>query len=247
MDQGGADEVPLRGGRFTPGVVRVGETVRRPASSASGLVARLLTHLGAQGFTGCPRHLGRDESGRDVLSYIAGDVPARWRRFDDDQIAVAASMLRRLHDASRELAVELGGQVVCHHDPGPHNTVFRDGRPVAFIDFDFAAAGDRLEDVAYLSWSWCISSRPDREPVAGQASQVRLVAHAYGLGDEERRALPAAIDARLCRNETFWAEIRDNPQAPRVARDRAEEVIEWTRRELAYIRAHREVFAAALE
>lgn len=37
-------EVPLRGGRVTTGVVRVGDTVRRPATDASPFVADLL-HL----------------------------------------------------------------------------------------------------------------------------------------------------------------------------------------------------------
>lgn len=64
-----------------------------------------------------------------------------------------------MNDASRGLAERLGGgEVVWHHDPGPNNTVFRDGVPVAFIDFDFAAVGETLEDVGYTAWSWCISS-----------------------------------------------------------------------------------------
>ncbi|MGC3860229.1 hypothetical protein ACPSM1_08585 [Micromonospora chersina] len=42
---GGDAEQPLAGGRLTAGVVRVGDTVRRPASPASGFVARLLAHL----------------------------------------------------------------------------------------------------------------------------------------------------------------------------------------------------------
>jgi aminoglycoside phosphotransferase (APT) family kinase protein len=51
-------------------------------------------------------------------------------------------------DEAAELEVPLSGGR-CHHDPGPNNTVFRDGRPVALIDFDFAAVGDPLEDVGY--------------------------------------------------------------------------------------------------
>ena len=45
----GQDEVPLRGGRVTAGVVRVGETVRRPPTANSDFVKRLLRHLADQG------------------------------------------------------------------------------------------------------------------------------------------------------------------------------------------------------
>jgi aminoglycoside phosphotransferase (APT) family kinase protein len=35
---------------------------------------------------------------------------------------------------------------------GPHNTVYRGGRPVAFIDWDFAAPAPREWDIAYALW-----------------------------------------------------------------------------------------------
>lgn len=51
-------EQPLAGNRLTAGVVRVGPTVRRPASPASPFVSRLLTHLAKRGFDGCPNTWG---------------------------------------------------------------------------------------------------------------------------------------------------------------------------------------------
>ncbi|GHJ55983.1 hypothetical protein Nm8I071_52900 [Nonomuraea sp. TT08I-71] len=238
-------EQPLAGGRLTAGVVRVGDTVRRPASPTSGFVARLLAHLAGTGFDGCPRHLGWDQLGRDVLSFVPGDVPPRWQRFTDDQVCRAARLLRRLHDATRDLAPALGGEVICHHDPGPNNTVFRGGQPIAFIDFDFAAPGDPLEDVGYLAWAWCVSSRPDRGPVAEQARQVRALADAYGLGPIDRDRLPAAIGERLRRNEAFWRDVQDDAAAS-VPRAGSAELVAWTRRERAYIETNQEVFIAAL-
>ena len=142
-------EVPLRGGRVTPGVVRVGNTVRRPVTEASPFVARLLGHLERRGFAGAPRHLGLDAAGRDTFSYLPGQVPARFRRWTDAQVAAAGVLLRSLHDATRGCAPAGASPVVCHHDPGPNNAVFRDGLPYAFIDFDTAAPGDPLEDVGY--------------------------------------------------------------------------------------------------
>lgn len=51
-------EIPLVGGDVTEGVVRVGDTVRRPVGSHSPLVHTLLRHLEEVGFPGAPRFLG---------------------------------------------------------------------------------------------------------------------------------------------------------------------------------------------
>jgi Ser/Thr protein kinase RdoA (MazF antagonist) len=208
-------------------------------------VARLLAHLAKRGFDGCPQHLGWDQHGRDVLSFVPGQVPPRWEKFTDDQVGQVAVLLRHLHDATRDLASRLGGEVVCHHDPGPNNTVFRNGRPVAFIDFDFAAPGDPLEDVGYLAWAWCISSRRDRGPATEQARQLRILVDVYGLSPTDRDQVPAAIVERLHRNESFWRSILDD-EANSFPRARSGEILAWTQRELAYIEATRETFIAAL-
>jgi hypothetical protein len=239
-------EVVLRGGRLSAGVVRIGDTVRRPGSPASPFTATLLAHLARAGFDGCPRYLGRDDLGRDVLTFLPGDVPAKWRAFGDEQVATAAELVRRFHDAGRALAERLGGgPVVCHNDPGPNNTVFRDGRPVALIDFDFAAVGDPLEDVGYLAWSWCISSKPARGDAAGQARQVRVLADAYGLSADQRRLLVAAVEERFVRNERFWAE-RGTHGPPVTAGPSAAEALAWTLAEKAFVTRFRHVFVAAM-
>jgi hypothetical protein len=205
------NETPLPGGRWTAGVVRVGDTVRRRRSPASAFVADLLGHVHGAGFHGCPRNLGRDHLERDVFSYLPGEVVARWRRLDDAEVAAAARLLRRWHDATRGFR---GGGIVCHNDPGPNNAVFVAGRPVAWIDFDFAAPGDPIEDVAYLAWSWCVSGRPDRGPPAEQARQVRVLADAYGLDGHRRRRLVRAIDARLERNVALWRTVATGAPDP---------------------------------
>lgn len=50
------------------GVVRVGNTVRRPRQAGSDLLEALLTHLERVGFDGAPRFLGIDARGRQALS-----------------------------------------------------------------------------------------------------------------------------------------------------------------------------------
>ncbi|MPY62561.1 phosphotransferase family protein [Streptomyces spongiae] len=244
---GGDQEVPLTGGRVTEGVVRVADTVRRPCTAASPFVASLLAHLEQSGFAGAPRHLGTDEQGRDVLSYVPGWVPASFRRWADPQISAAGGLLRGLHRATRTSGLTGTCPVVCHHDPGPNNVVFRADRPVAFIDFDTAAPGDPLEDLGYMAWTWCVSSRPDRGPVSVQAAQVRLLADAYGLTPHRRLDLIDAMLDRQARNARWWRGHLNGPTGPHgVGDDEIAARVAWSEREHDYTAAHRAEFAAAL-
>jgi hypothetical protein len=54
------EESPLRGGRSTAGVVRNGDTVRRPVRARAPFEHELLRHLETRGFSGAPRFLGVD-------------------------------------------------------------------------------------------------------------------------------------------------------------------------------------------
>jgi len=67
-------EIPLTDGH-TPGVVRVGDTVRRPLNANSERIHRLLVHFENCGFDGAPRFLGIDARGREILSFIDGFAP----------------------------------------------------------------------------------------------------------------------------------------------------------------------------
>jgi Ser/Thr protein kinase RdoA (MazF antagonist) len=207
-------------------------------------MASLLDLLERQGFTGAPRYLGQDD-GADLLTFIPGMVPARFQVWADDQIQAAASLLRALHDATR--GSDLAGRydVVCHHDPGPNNVVFQDGVPAAFIDFAEAAPGSRLEDVAYMAWTWSISSK-EMQPLQRQAEQVRLIADTYGLEPAERRVLVDAILERQARNARFWAEFQAKPETAPAEPAQIAGRIAWSRREHAFVFTHRDVFDRAL-
>jgi Phosphotransferase enzyme family len=150
------EEIPLGGGAVTSGVVRIGETVRRPPSDRARLMRDVLLHLERVGFDAAPRWLGVDGQGRVILSWVEGetftdrsqmhpyigDPPVRLL-LSDEQVAAAMRLLRRYHDTFGD------DDVVVHGDFGPWNLVWRDGLPVAVIDFDSVYRGDPADDVAY--------------------------------------------------------------------------------------------------
>ena len=173
-------EIPLTGGRITPGVVRVGDTVRRPAKRGSVNLEALLGLLAAGGFEGAPRYLGVDAAGRVMLSFLEGEVPADLGHFEDGQLEAAAQLLRAFHDATEGSAlVPADAEVICHNDFGPPNAVFRGKLPWAMIDFDTAAPGARLWDLGYSAFSWLDLGSSDysgRE----QIRRLELFTNAYG-------------------------------------------------------------------
>lgn len=243
----GAEEEILLGGRLTAGVIRVGDTVRRPVTSSSPFAARLLKHLAHIGFEGAPRYLGCDERNRDILSFIPGWIPATFQRFEKDQIWIAGQLLQRFHTATAGSNLVEPGQVVCHHDPGPNNVVFREEMPHAFIDFDMAAPGDPLEDIGYMAWTWCVSSRPDRGPVTFQAEQVRLLSDAYRLAAYDRGKIVDAIIKQQKRNVRFWTTyLANKARTVSTPPETIQQRIDWTEREKAYTQFNRTLFERAL-
>src|ERR1700761_2177353 len=103
-DDGSEPEVPLLGGDVTEGVVRVGETVRRPLQASSPLVHALLTHLEQVGFDGAPRFLGIDSKGREVLTFVPGEVAGRPRPpwiADEERLTSVARLVRAYDDAAQ--------------------------------------------------------------------------------------------------------------------------------------------------
>lgn len=205
-------EEPLAGGGVNE-VVRVGDTVRRPIGPWTPAVHRLLEHLAAAGFEGAPRAHGLDAAGREILDYVPGDVahyPVPAYAWSDAALAALAVLMRAFHDATAGFPEQDAewyfpprepAEVVCHGDIAPYNCVYRDGLPVALIDFDTAHPGPRLWDVAYAAYRFVpLSGVGNGEavlPVTEQARRLRLLGDAYGLSDDERTELPEVAAERL--------------------------------------------------
>jgi hypothetical protein len=192
------EEHVLRGGRTARPVTRVDDTVRRTPALNDEFARALLLHLEHKGFGGTPRFLGVDHGGRRIFSYLPGEVPGDLGPFDDQVIMEAARLIRRYHDATADLFVgkawlEVGLEVACHNDLSPCNTVFREGEPYGFIDFDAAAPGTRAWDVGYAAWLW-LDLGNDDYPHDEQIRRLRLFVNAYGSPLETRQVALAALD-----------------------------------------------------
>lgn len=161
--QGGEGEVLA--GRVTE-FVRVGDTVLRPASANTESTRQLLLHLEESGFTGAPRVVGSQPDGGIALTWIDGWVPPDlegWK-LDAGALESVGELLRAYHDCVRAFALETGfeegpqeveeGHIVCHGDIAPRNTVFREGRAVAFIDWDGIFVSSPMWDLGHAVWQF---------------------------------------------------------------------------------------------
>jgi hypothetical protein len=208
-----AGEVPLPGGRMTSGIVRRDDRLLRPMGPWSPAVHEYLRHLEAAGFEGSPRVLGT-ESNREVLTFIEGDVamdphwqPGHGHRlppYARTELALrgAAGLIGKLHLAAAGFRPAITsyrfdprpprpGEVVSHGDLGPWNTVYRDGTPVGFIDWDSAGPADPLADLAAAAWTFVPLAPPGQlaeagfDPLPDLPARLRTFVDAYGLADRK--------------------------------------------------------------
>jgi len=249
-----SDEQQFEDGNISA-VVRVGDTVRRAAGPWTPAVHALLRHLEAHGFDAAPRALGRDQAGREILSYLPGNTaPASLQGIDsDDVLSAIARLTRRYHDAVANFIAPADaawqftvgaprvGDVICHNDIGPWNIVFDGTCLRALIDWDFAAPAPREWDIAYALWR-CVPLYDGAEfggPKA-QARRIKLFCNTYGLADQ--RGLLDTIERRqqvLHDTLVEWGQA-GVPGFAEMLRDGHADGI---RNDIAYLRANR----AALE
>ncbi|HEY0754521.1 MAG TPA: phosphotransferase [Ktedonobacteraceae bacterium] len=177
-------EIPLLGGRLTPGIVRLGNTVRRPAKGNAAFVHSLLLFLEGQGFPFAPRFLGTDEQGRDILSCLEGQTaPGSGSGLSDNLLMQAARIIRAYHDITAGSPLAQGHEVVAHHELGPHNTIFRDKQLIGLLDWDDAAPGTRLRDLANAVYNYVDVSHWANQAADEQARRIHLMSTAYGWDD----------------------------------------------------------------
>jgi Ser/Thr protein kinase RdoA (MazF antagonist) len=196
-------EQVLTGGNVADTVVRIGSTVRKPASAATPAIEAFLIHLAEAGFPGAPRTLGRDEQGRHVLEYIPGAMADTLPAMTNAELHRVGRLIRALHDAAEDFTPPPDApwqvaippdrrELICHHDLAPWNLV-RDGDRWVFIDWDGAGPGSRLWDLAYAAHGF-VPLGPGGDPDV-DGPRLRALIDGYDLSDTQRRELPALIGA----------------------------------------------------
>jgi hypothetical protein len=226
-------EVPLLGGDVSEGVVRVGDTVRRPLGPNSAVIHAVLRHLERVGFDGAPRLLGVDARGREVLSYVEGEVAGRPRPAwigDEDRLRSVARLLHGYHQAMADFVLPEGlvpdwgipdlpglpevvpeqpTELLGHQDITCENVVFVGGEALALIDFDLVKPASRLLDVVNAMVWWA----PLADPVdryAGMrdldaARRCRVFTDAYGLDEAARSQL---VEVAISVSDRSWVLMR---------------------------------------
>ncbi len=181
--------------------------VLRRAGPWSGTVLALLRHLEKVGFTGAPRVVGSglSDDGREMLSYIEGESPHP-HAWSDEGAASVGRLLAQLHAATRSFESsrnsdwhpwwgrDLPGtdRVIGHCDVGPWNIIARDGRAVAFVDWEFAGPVDAVWELVHAAWLNAqlydddLAERHGLPDTAARAKQLRIILDAYGLPRSER-------------------------------------------------------------
>ncbi|GAA3744462.1 phosphotransferase [Micromonospora maritima] len=239
---------------MTQGISRLGGHLLRPTGPWSGAVHEYLRYLETAGFDGAPRFLGLDGD-REILTFIDGDVPVDpdWRpgtvqRLPDyarseAALVTTAMLVRQLHDAARGFPPAdteyrfvprppRADEIVSHGDLGPWNTVYRNGLPVGFIDWDASGPVDPLVDLAAAAWEFVPLAPPEQLRAAGFgpapdiAARLRLFVGAYGL-DDRSAVVPALQQCRLLAAERI-------KHAPVDAAEAAE-ALEHLARELRWL------------
>lgn len=263
------DELRLEGGWQTA-VSRDGDVVLRARSPHSATVIALLRHLHANGFDAAPGPVGDGfaPDGRERLEYVDGDSPHP-RPWSDDAVWEIGRLVRRLHDTASTFVPDrapvwrpwfaraLGGDrpVIGHGDLGPWNILARDGRPVAFIDWDYAGPVDARWELAEVAWLNAqlhdddVAELNGLAPPEDRARQLRLVLDGYGLDRADRVGF---VDRMI---EFAVRSARDEAVGYRVGPDSASPAddgfpvlwgVTWRTRAAAWMFDHRRMLEAAL-
>ena len=263
----------LQGGIANAGaVVRDGGHVLRPSNPHTPTIHGFLRFLHDEGFEAASQPMGVDPDGHERLAFIPGDVAVppypTWAE-TDMALATAAALLRRLHDVSAryvappdatwstEMADPAGSDlptadlVICHNDVCLENLVYRDQVAVGLLDFDFAAPGRRVHDLAtFARMNVPIDSDEDaallgRSGPFDPLRRLRVVADAYGLSPGRSEFLDALTDGVQRGGQFLQRRLDDGNEAFRQMVEATGGMVKFDRRR-AWFATNRERFADAL-
>ena len=216
-------EQALVGGNLNPEVVRVGDTVRRSAGSWTPAVHDLLLHLSDRSYP-APRPLSIDDEGREVLTFIEGECvhPNNLEVLRTDAaMRRAGKLITEYHRAQsdymsppdavwREDGQDPTGstEVIAHNDLAPWNLITGPTGWV-FIDWDLAAPGRRMWDLAWALHSF-VGLWPD-SPLSHVVTVRRIAAFCDGA-EIDHSDRPHLLDVVVERTRHHASMLRSKAQ-----------------------------------
>ena len=223
-------EETLPGGN-TNGAVRIDGVVHKQTAPWTPTVHALLRHLEQAGVDGVPRVIGFDEQGRQMLTYLPGEmigdrVPWPAWVYADTTLVQVGQWMRRIHDATAVFVPPederwfLGrtmkpGWIVGHQDAAPYNAVMDGDRLVGFFDWDEAFPSPREDDLGFSALVWVPLTAPAADDNSGpndvtdRSRRLQLFLDSYRY-DGDRRVFGAVIVQRARRQAKV---IRDLAEA----------------------------------
>jgi hypothetical protein len=178
-------EVRLPGGNVG-GAIRIGDTVRRQPGAWTPAVHALLDYLDGR-IGGIPRVLGRDEQGREVLSYLPGQVvDIDNELLTDGQLVSLLAWTREFHGAVARFSHPgpwrffpvAEPTMICHNDIAPYNACFAGDELAGVFDWDLAGPSTPLFELAFIAWNCVPLWRDIGAELA--AHRLSLIAATYG-------------------------------------------------------------------
>ena len=176
-------------------------TVRRAKLPWTSSVHAFLDFLEQQEFE-APRSKGIDAEGLEGVSWIDGwvsPIPFDGPLLRNRGLRSIGRLLHHFHQVSRKYMPPANamwahgsvrrrrGDVIRHGDIGAGNIVWRNGKAVALIDFEFAVPGPAIDDLAMAAWTLVPLVPPDAQAKAGFPNgaplRMRLEALCAGYGE----------------------------------------------------------------
>lgn len=242
------------------GVVRTGETVRRPVRPWSGSVCRFQRFMEADGL---PVEAVMEMTGSAVVTAFCEGETNHPRGWSDEALYEVGRLLARFHRRAASFEAgpgdvwqpwclrEIGGgeRLCCHGDFAPWNLLTRGGLPLLVVDWEYAGPLDPMVELSRVCWLFPqlvdddVARRWALPDAKKRAEQVRIVCDGYGLVAAQRRRLPEQIV------ETVICETAHEAIDPGVSTGDAGPLwgFAWRTRSLYWIWRHRALLRRALD
>jgi hypothetical protein len=153
-----------------------------------------------------PRVFGFDERGREILSFLPGDViDVDTQTLSPGQLVAVVRWTRAFHGAVAGFSHPgpwrffpvAGATLIGHNDIAPYNVCFAGDELVGVFDWDLSGPSTPLLELAFIAWN-CVPLWRDIGPDLA-AERLRVIAETYGtLGAREiLDAVPVRIRTML--------------------------------------------------